>query len=63
MAQRMKLYPKKGPGGHITAYFVLIGSKEARDTGFIREDGKTREAKKTVDAENKRIIVEPIDDD
>ena len=38
----MRLTPRKGNGGHITAYFVTLGSKEARDAGFIRPDGNSR---------------------
>ena len=48
----MRLTPRKGNGGHITAYFATIGSKEARDAGFIREDGKSRILKKEVSQEN-----------
>lgn len=47
----MRLTPRKGNGGHITAYFATVGSKEARDAGFIREDGKSRILKKSVDPE------------
>lgn len=47
----MRLTPRKGNGGHITAYFATVGSKEARDAGFIREDGRSRILKKTVDPE------------
>lgn len=53
-----KLYPKKGNGGHVTSYFLNIGSKEARDAGFLNEDGTSKSVKKTVDAERKIIIVE-----
>ena len=45
----MKLTPRKGNGGHITAYFATVGSREAREAGFIREDGKSRIMKKEVD--------------
>ena len=48
----MRLTPRKGNGGHITAYFATVGSKEARDAGFIREDGKSRILKKEVSQEN-----------
>lgn len=48
----MRLTPRKGNGGHITAYFATVGSREARDAGFIREDGKSRILKKTVDKES-----------
>ena len=53
----MKLTPRKGNGGHITAYLTVIGSKEARDAGFIREDGTSRILKKTVDTENQTITI------
>lgn len=47
----MRLTPRKGNGGHITAYFATVGSREAREAGFIREDGKSRILKKSVDPE------------
>lgn len=48
----MRLTPRKGNGGHITAYFATVGSREAREAGFIREDGKSRILKKEVDPKN-----------
>lgn len=53
----MRLTPRKGNGGHITAFFASVGSKEARDAGFIREDGKSRILKKTVDPEKQTITI------
>ncbi len=53
----MRLTPRKGNGGHITAYFATVGSKEARDAGFIRADGKSRILKKTVDPEKQTITI------
>ncbi len=53
----MKLTPRKGNGGHITAYFASVGSKEARDAGFIRSDGTSRILKKTVDPEQQTITI------
>ena len=47
----MRLTPRKGNGGHITAYFATVCSKEARDAGFIRPDGNSRILKKVVDTE------------
>lgn len=47
----MRLTPRKGNGGHITAYFATVDSKEARDAGFIRPDGNSRILKKVVDTE------------
>ncbi len=35
----------------ITAYFATVGSKEARNAGFIRPDGNSRILKKVVDTE------------
>lgn len=58
----MKLYPKKGNGGHITSYFVNLGSREARDAGFLNPDGTSREIRKTVDPENHRIVIELAED-
>lgn len=52
----MRLTPRKGNGGHITAYFATVGSREAREAGFIREDGKSRILKKEVDQENGKLI-------
>ena len=58
----MKMYPKKIKGGYVTGYFVLIGSKEARDAGFVQADGTPMELKKTVDQEHRRIIIELADE-
>ena len=57
----MKLQPKKGNGGHITSYRLIIGSREARDAGFVQADGTIMELKKTVDLEHRRIIIELAD--
>lgn len=53
----MRLTPRKGNGGHITAFFASVGSKEARDAGFIREDGTSRILKKTVDPIKQTITI------
>ena len=58
----MKLQPKKGNGGHITSYRLIIGSREARDAGFVQADGTPMELKKTVDQEHRRIIIELADE-
>lgn len=47
----MRLTARKRPDGHITAYSATVGSKEARDAGFIRPDGNSRILKKGVDTE------------
>lgn len=44
----MKLRPPKGNGGHVTSYNVTIGSREAREAGFLHEDGSPKPVKKTV---------------
>ena len=54
----MVLSPKRGNGGHVTSYTVNIGSKEARDCGFVDKDGNRYPIKKTVDPEHKRIVIE-----
>lgn len=59
----MKLNPNRGNGGHITAYKLVIGSKEARDCGFLYEDGTSREIRKIIDIEHKRIIIELAEED
>ena len=43
---------------YITSYFATIGSREARDAGFLNPDGTSKVLKKTVDAERHRIIIE-----
>lgn len=54
----MKLNAKHGNGGHITSYTLNVGSREARDAGFLNPDGTSKSIKKTVDAENGRIVFE-----
>lgn len=54
----MILSPKKGNGGHVTSYTVNIGSKEARDVGFLNDDRTSKQIRKIVDVENHRIIIE-----
>lgn len=53
----MRLTPRKGNGGHVTAYFATVGSREAREAGFIREDGRSRILKKTVDPEKGTLTI------
>lgn len=54
----MKLFPLKGGHGHITAYRATLGSLEAREAGFLNEDGTSKILRKTADAKNHRIIIE-----
>ena len=54
----VKLSQNKGNGGHVTAYRLIIGSKEARDCGLVNEDGTGKEVVKILDPEHHRIIIE-----
>lgn len=54
----MKLRPQKGNGGHVTSYNVTIGSREAREAGFLMEDGTPKPVKKTVYPEEHKIVIE-----
>ena len=53
----MKLRQQKGNHGYVTSYNVTIGSKEAREAGFLNEDGTGKEVVKQIDVENHRIIL------
>ena len=54
----MKLRPQKGNGGHVTSYNVTIGSREAREAGFLHEDGSPKPDKKTEIPEKHQILIE-----
>ena len=54
----MKLRPQKGNGGHVTSYNVTIGSREAREAGFLHEDGSPKPVKKTGIPEKHQIVIE-----
>lgn len=56
--KKMKLRPQKGNGGHVTSYNVTIGSREAREAGFLHEDGSPKPVKKTVIPEKHQIVIE-----
>ena len=43
---------------YITSYYANIGSREAREAGFLNPDGTSKVLKKTVDAKRHRIIIE-----
>ena len=51
----MKLHPRKGGHGHVTAYMVVIGSAEARRAGFVTQDGTCLQLEKEVDEQAKTI--------
>lgn len=54
----MKLRPQKGNGGHVTSYNVTIGCREAREAGFLMEDGTPKPIRKVVWPEKNKIIIE-----
>ncbi len=53
----MKLHPRKRKDGHVTSYYLIIGSKEAREAGLIDENGDPIELQKRVDTEKQVLIV------
>ena len=53
----MILSKKKNGKGYITSYTLNIGSKEARDLGFINKNGDSKQIEKIVDIEKKMLIV------
>lgn len=57
----MKLSPKRGSHGFVTSYTLNVGSKEARDAGFLNPDGTSKPIQKTVDVKRGRIVFE-VDD-
>lgn len=52
----IKLSPKKGGHGKITSYSVNIGSAEARNCGWLNEDGSCKELEKMIDADSGTIV-------
>lgn len=59
----MKLTRHRREGGYTTSYRLIIGSREAREAGFLLEDGTSREIVKTVDKEHRRIILQLAEDE
>jgi hypothetical protein len=53
----MKLIPRKGGHGYVTAYLALLGSAEARRVGFVTEDGERLELEKVVDEQARTITI------
>ena len=47
----MILTARRRNGNYTTSYLATVGSREAREAGFIREEGKSRILKKEVDPE------------
>lgn len=56
----MRLIPRKGGHGHITAYLAVIGSAEARRAGFVTEDGERYDLEKIVDEEAGTITIRVV---
>lgn len=54
----MILTAKRREKTYVTSYMANIGSQEARLAGFLNEEGTSKILRKTVDAENHRIIIE-----
>ena len=54
----MILSAKRREKAYITSYYANIGSREAREAGFLNPDGTSKVLKKTVDAKRHRIIIE-----
>ncbi len=42
---------------HVTSYTVSIGSAEARRTGFLNEDGSSKELEKIIDEKAGTITI------
>lgn len=57
----MKLTPRKGGHGHITAYTAILGSAEARRAGFLNEDGTSKELVKVVDEQAHTITISIVE--
>lgn len=53
----IKLSPKKDGYGNISSYSVNIGANEARQCGFVAEDGTVLDTEKIIDTENNQIII------
>lgn len=53
----MKMRAQKSGSGHVTAYNATLGSREAREAGFLREDGTSRILKKVSDTERGTITM------
>ena len=45
----MRIYPRRGPRGHITLFYAPIGSAEARRAGFLTPEGESLVLEKVVD--------------
>ena len=41
----------------MTSYMIIIGSKEARESGLVDKNGEPKEITKTVDTDKKEIVI------
>ena len=57
----MKLSLKRNGKGYVTSYTINIGTAEARNAGFISDNGQPLEVEKIIDADNKQIIIKLMD--
>ena len=53
----MKLTARKRENGYVTSYRLIIGSKEAREAGFLNDDGTGKELVKAVDPGKHEIVI------
>lgn len=55
----MKLRANRGGHGHVTSYTLSVGSREAREAGFVDQTtGEPLPLRKIVDPEHHRVIIE-----
>lgn len=57
VAKDVNLILKKNGRGYLSSYTVNIALNEAREIGFIDEDGQPKEIEKVVDSQNNQIIL------
>lgn len=53
---KVRLTKKKNGSGYLTSYTVTIGCAEAREVGFLDENGEPFPLVKIVDTENGTIL-------
>jgi len=56
-SKSIKLSPKKDGYGNVSSYSVNIGATEARQCGFISQDGSALPVEKILDYKNNQIII------
>jgi hypothetical protein len=60
-SKQIKLSPKKNGYGNVTSYSINIGVNEARQCGFINDNGTMLSVEKILDYENKQIIIKLVE--